>query len=225
MLLRYVFTAPSFAAHAETIEEKAQVCAACHGENGVPPEQSFPVPVIWGQNLGYLFFQLRDFKSGTRKNEVMSPIAETLQRDDLMALAQYFSKKPWPKLQQPHPTADVAALAQRANASVVCTSCHQDGFIGDGTQPRLAGQERGYLEKTMTDFRSGARGNNPGMTDLMKAITPARHRGAGGVARRRCETVIPGRGAGGEPGNSCMMSLPALLSDYGRARQLRCAPE
>ena len=25
----------------------------------------------------------------------------------------------------------------------------------------------------MTDFRSGARGNNPGMTDLMKAITPA----------------------------------------------------
>ena len=59
----------------------------------------------------------------------------------------------------------MAALAQRANTSVVCTSCHQDGFIGDGTQPRLAGQERAYLEKTMTDFRSGARGNNPGMTD------------------------------------------------------------
>jgi cytochrome c553 len=25
----------------------------------------------------------------------------------------------------------------------------------------------------MSDFRSGARGNNPGMTDLMKAITAA----------------------------------------------------
>jgi cytochrome c553 len=171
--LALALTAIAFAAHAETIEDKAQVCAACHGENGVPVEQAFPVPVIWGQNLGYLFFQLRDYKSGTRKNELMSPIAEGIDRADLMALAQYFAKKPWPRLAQPHPPADIAALAQRANASVVCTSCHQEGFLGDGTQPRLAGQVRAYLEKTMTDFRSGARGNNPGMTDLMKAITPA----------------------------------------------------
>jgi cytochrome c553 len=162
-----------FSAHAQSIEEKAQACASCHGENGVPLEQSVPVPVIWGQKLGYLFFQLRDFKSGVRKNEMMSPIAESLDRGDLMALAQYFSKKAWPNLAQPRPPAVVAALAQRANASVVCTSCHQDGFVGDGTQPRLAGQARAYLQKTMTDFQSGARGNNPGMTDLMKAITPA----------------------------------------------------
>ena len=160
-----------FAAYAQSVEEKAQICTACHGENGVPPEQSFPVPVIWGQNLGYLFFQLRDFKSGARKNDQMTPISEGLERGDLMALAQYFSKKPWPNLQQPHPPADVAAVAQRANASVVCTSCHQEGFIGEGTQPRLAGQVRVYLEKTMTDFQSGVRGNNPGMTDLMKAIS------------------------------------------------------
>ena len=59
---------PAAAGHAETIEEKAQLCAACHGEDGVPPEQSYPVPIIWGQNLGYLLFQLRDFKSGARKS-------------------------------------------------------------------------------------------------------------------------------------------------------------
>jgi cytochrome c553 len=166
-------TVLSLDTHAQTIEEKAQICASCHGEDGVPPEQSFPVPVIWGQNLGYLLFQLRDFRSGARKNEVMSPIAEALDPGDEIALAQYFSKKPWPKLPPLLPPADVAALAPRANASVVCTSCHRDGFVGDGTQPRLAGQVRAYLQKTMTDFRSGARDNNPGMTDLMKAITPA----------------------------------------------------
>jgi len=159
-------------AGSENIEEQAHFCAACHGENGVPLEQFFPVPGIWGQNLGYLFFQLRDFKSGSRKNDVMSPIIEALPREDLMALAQYFSKKPWPKLQQPHAATDVAALAHRASASVVCTSCHQEGFIGEGTQPRLAGQDRRSLEKAMTDFQSGARGNNPGMTDLMKSLTP-----------------------------------------------------
>ncbi len=171
VLLALALTIPSAAAHAESIEEKAQVCAACHGENGVPPQQVIPVPLIWGQNLGYLFFQLRDFKSGARKNDQMTPIVEALERDDLMPLAQYFAKKTWPNLQQPHATADQAVLAQRANASVVCTSCHQQGFIGDGTQPRLAGQERGYLDKTMTDFRSGVRSNNPGMHDLMLAIS------------------------------------------------------
>ena len=103
------------AAQAETIEEKAQVCTACHGENGVPPAQQFPVPVIWGQNLGYLFFQLRDFKSGARKNDQMTPIAQSLEQSDLMPLAQYFSKKPWPNLQQPKPPADVLTRAQRAN--------------------------------------------------------------------------------------------------------------
>jgi cytochrome c553 len=165
--------ASAFAAHAQTLEEKAQICAACHGDNGMPQQQAFPIPVIWGQQLGYLFFQLRDFKSGARKNEQMSPIAEALERDDLMALAQYFSKKPWPNLQQPHAPVDAAAQAKRADTSVVCTSCHQEGFKGDGTQPRLAGQNREYLQKTMTDFRTGARANNPGMSDFMKAVSEA----------------------------------------------------
>jgi len=161
----------SAAAHAQSIEEKAQICATCHGENGVPVEQPFPGPVIWGQQLGYLFFELRDFKSGARKNEQMTPIAEGLEREDLMPLAQYFSKKSWPNLQQPRPPADTVAVARRVNASVVCTSCHQEGFKGDSAQPRLAGQVRAYLHKTMTDFKSGARANNPGMTAFMKGLT------------------------------------------------------
>jgi len=159
------------AAQAQSIEEKAQICAACHGENGVPTPQAFPVPVIWGQNLGYLFFELRDFKSGARKNDQMSPVAEALDSADLMPLAGYFATKPWPNLQQPQAAADAAAQAQRVSASVVCTSCHQETFKGDSTQPRLAGQERAYLQKTMLDFASGARANNPGMTGFMKGLT------------------------------------------------------
>jgi cytochrome c553 len=154
---------------AQTIEEKAQTCSACHGENGVPQQKDHPV--IWGQQLGYLFIELRDFKVGARKNDLMSPIAQGLDPSDLMPLAQYFSQKPWPNLAQPPATGDVAAQAQRINAAIVCTSCHQEGFKGDSVQPRLAGQNHDYLAKTMTDFRTGARANNPGMTDLMKAIS------------------------------------------------------
>ena len=56
--------------------------------------------------------------------------------------------------------------------SVGCTSCHLEHFQGAGTVPRLAGQSQEYLAKTIADFRTRARGNNPGMTDLMRATSP-----------------------------------------------------
>ena len=154
---------------AQTIEDKAQLCAACHGENGVPQQNT--TPVIWGQYQGYLYLELRDYKSGARKNDIMTPLAQALERDDLMALALYFSQKRWPDLQQPPAPADVAARATRVNASVGCTGCHQGAYQGEGTQPRLAGQSAEYMRQTMVDFRTRARGNNPGMTDLMLAIS------------------------------------------------------
>src|SRR5437899_1797493 len=81
---------------AQPIGDKVQACAACHGENGIPPDKSWPV--IWGQHQGYLYLQLRDFKSGSRKSDVMGPIAEKLERDDMLAIALYFSQKTWPNL-------------------------------------------------------------------------------------------------------------------------------
>ncbi|HEY6258630.1 MAG TPA: c-type cytochrome [Xanthobacteraceae bacterium] len=156
-------------AGAQTVEQKAQLCAACHGENGAP--QQHTTPVIWGQQLGYLYLQLRDYKSGARKNDQMSAVAATLERDDMMVLAQFFSQKPLPDLGQPRAAEAVAARALRASTSVVCTSCHQEGYKGEGTQPRLAGQWKEYLAQTMMDFRNGNRGNNPGMSDLMKSIS------------------------------------------------------
>lgn len=154
---------------AQSLEQKAQLCSACHGGNGVPQQET--APAIWGQQLGYLYLQLRDFKSGARKSEQMSPIAAMLERDDMMALAQYFSQKAWPDLMQLRASAAQTAVALRATTSVVCTSCHQEGYKGEGTQPRLAGQGKNYLAQTMLDFRNGKRGNNPGMSDLMKSVS------------------------------------------------------
>ena len=156
-------------AWAQTIEEKAQICGACHGENGVPQQKT--MPVIWGQYQGYLYLQLRDYKSGARKNDIMSPLAQTMERDDMMALALYFSQKPWPDLQQQPAPPDVAKRAIAANVSIGCTGCHLGEYQGAGTQPRLAGQTREYLHQSMVEFRTRARGNNPGMTDLMLATS------------------------------------------------------
>jgi cytochrome c553 len=155
------------AAHAQSIEEKAVLCTACHGEKGIPIDKD--TPVIAGQTQGYLYFQLRDYKSGARKDDRMSPVAQMLERPDMMALAEYFSKQPWPALGQPPAPPDVVARAQRTNVAVACTGCHQGEYQGEGTQPRLAGQWKEYMLRTMLDFRTRKRGNNPGMSDLMLA--------------------------------------------------------
>jgi|SRR5215510_2091184 len=151
------------------LKEQIELCAACHGENGLPQEKT--TPIIWGQMLGYQYLQLRDYKNGDRKNEQMTPIVEKLERQDLLALAEYFSKQPWPRnTATPTPPA-VAERAARANRAVGCTGCHQGQYQGEGTQPRLAGQNQAYISKTLLEIRAGERANNPGMTTLMKATS------------------------------------------------------
>jgi len=157
-------------ANAQSIEEKVQICASCHGDDGKPIDKT--IPAIWGQQQGYIYIQLRDFKRGDRRNDIMQPIASSMEREDMLAIAEYFSKKRWPDLGQPRAPKEIANRALRANSSIGCTGCHLDQFQGDGTVPRLAGMSRDYLTKTMADFRTRARGNNPGMSDLMLATAP-----------------------------------------------------
>jgi cytochrome c553 len=156
--------------NAQSIEEKTQICAGCHGADGKPIDKT--IPTIWGQQQGYIYIQLRDFKRGDRKSDIMQPIAAAFERDEMLAIADYFSKKPWPDLGQPRAPKEVSERALKANASVGCTGCHLDHFQGDGTVPRLAGMGHDYLTKTIADFRSHARANNPGMSDLMNATSP-----------------------------------------------------
>jgi cytochrome c553 len=157
------------AAQAETIEEKAQVCGACHGENGIPQDKA--IPIIFGQHAGYLYLQLRDFQKGVRQNEQMQQIVEPLSKDDMMVLAEHFEKKRWPKLPQPSASADDTTTARRVNGSIGCTGCHLDQYQGDGSIARIADQQHDYLLKTMLDFRTRARANNPGMSDLMNSAS------------------------------------------------------
>jgi cytochrome c553 len=161
----------SVGARADDIADKAEVCASCHGENGVPTEKN--IPVLWGQNEGYIYIELRDMKKGARNNPQMAQAIEDLSRDDMLALAAYFSAKPWTNLNQPRATAAEQTQFDAMAKSAGCVGCHQEGYKGAGTQPRLAGQSAAYLEKTMLDFRSGARANNSWMKDLLQTYSPA----------------------------------------------------
>src|SRR5437763_8422350 len=75
-----VAAVPAYAA--DDIEAKAQACAACHGQNGVPTDPK-TIPNIWGQEKSYLVKQLHDYRSGDRDDPIMSPIAKGLAQEDL----------------------------------------------------------------------------------------------------------------------------------------------
>jgi len=155
----------------EGIEGLVTTCSACHGENGIPQDKA--TPVIWGQNEGYMYLQLRDFQKGFRKNEQMQAIVGGLERADLRALAAHFSKLEWPNLSQPEAPPAVERKAKTASLAMSCTVCHQGEYEGDGTTGRIAGQSLAYLNKTAADFRSGARANNPGMANVFRSMEQA----------------------------------------------------
>ena len=70
---------------------KSAVCAACHGPDG---NSSNPLwPNLAGQHAAYLVKQLKDFKSGARKDPVMAPMAVPLSDKDMENLAAYYSSQ------------------------------------------------------------------------------------------------------------------------------------
>lgn len=77
------------AGNAEAGKKKAAQCQTCHGMDGMSklPE----APNIAGQNPVYLVRALGDYKSGARKNEMMSVIIEQLTPEDINDLAAYYS--------------------------------------------------------------------------------------------------------------------------------------
>ncbi len=67
----------------------AVVCFSCHGSNGISTSGLWPN--LAGQKAPYLVKQMKDFKSGARKDPMMSPMAMSLSDEQITAIAEYFS--------------------------------------------------------------------------------------------------------------------------------------
>ena len=137
-------------------KQKAEVCLACHGEQGVAdmPE----VPALAGQNDNYLQWQLVYFRSEQRKNDVMTPLSQDLTDKDIRNLGAYFASLPRP----PAPTKGLAdaSLIEAGKKTVAdhrCAACHTDTFEGAAGAPAIARQHHDYLIKALTDYREHAR--------------------------------------------------------------------
>jgi cytochrome c553 len=69
--------------------EKARACAVCHGQLGLAAAPD--APNLAGQPVAYMITQLRAYRSGMRRHEVMGVIARGLTDEDIADLAGWYN--------------------------------------------------------------------------------------------------------------------------------------
>jgi cytochrome c553 len=183
--LALAFTSTSGILHAEGSinagKEKAASCISCHGDNGNSMVSTFPK--LAQQHSSYLIKQLQAFKTGARKNPMMTAIASGLNDEDMADIAVYYaaqeiSANDLPVLDDDEDEksdskvtiqsliaqgSDLYRNGDLPREVSACIACH--GPLGEGNKPAvfpaLRSQHADYLIKTLTDFKTDTRSNNP----------------------------------------------------------------
>lgn len=137
-------------------QEKAKLCAGCHGENGVSSTPG--VPSLAGQQDQFIQWQLVFFRSGRRQNPAMSAIVDGLTDDDVRNLGAWYHSLPYSTKVAAGPVDDeLTAKGRTVALQHRCASCHTDSFRGERAAAAIADQREDYLVKALTDYRSAAR--------------------------------------------------------------------
>ncbi len=155
-------------------------CASCHGLDGNSPNSQFPK--LAGQDPSYLYWQLRAFKTGTRRSEIMVEIAATLSDADAADATSFYGRQ----TTRPDHVKDraLAFIGERIFVAAggpgmlpSCAMCHATGgqrgmmsgrmpmmgMMGSGMMgnvPNLNGQHATYLIDQLNRY---ARGERQGM--------------------------------------------------------------
>lgn len=150
-------------------------CQACHladGNRGAPAN-----PILQGQHPEYLVKQLMEFKSGKRKNAVMTGMAAPLSDADMKNIAAFYaSKQAKPGFAKSKDTITLGEQIYRGGIAAkqvpACAGCHSPTGAGIPAQyPRVGGQHAEYTEAQLVAFRSGTRANSAQMMTIAAKLS------------------------------------------------------
>jgi cytochrome c553 len=136
-------------------QERLQLCAACHGEDGNSTNPQ--IPSIAGQPKLFLENQLILFREELRKSDQMLPVLKGLKDPEIVKLAEHFSKLPAKGMETGAPENGLLQRGSQRAKELRCGVCHVSDFGGQNQIPRLAGQREAYLETEMRAYRDGKR--------------------------------------------------------------------
>lgn len=156
---------------------KSELCAACHGAAGISIAPNFPN--LAGQRAEYLYWELVEYQSGAMPESAMTPLAASLNEQDMRDLALYYASLPAGRApaQEEAPAPDTALLERGRQLFMEgdpgkglppCQGCHgadagghplaasddRDGHAPWSAYPSLRGQNAIYLQVRLNAFRT-----------------------------------------------------------------------
>ncbi|WP_290796832.1 c-type cytochrome [Halomonas sp.] len=154
--------------------EKAQSCAACHGQAGVSPTSAFPH--LAGQQMSYTAKQIMDIRDGHRVVAQMAGQVDDFSDQDAWDVAKFYAEQD-ANLGQADSDAELLERGEElyragdmAKGIPACAACHTPtgAGIGSAVYPALSGQFAEYTVSTLQDFAAGERANDP--ANIMRDI-------------------------------------------------------
>ncbi|WP_163559201.1 c-type cytochrome [Halomonas sp. NO4] len=147
--------------------EKAQPCAACHGQGGISSNASFPH--LAGQKMSYTAKQIMDIRDGNRQVPEMAGQVDNFSDQDAWDVAAYFAEQDV-NVGQAQDDEELLARGEElyragdtAKGIPACAACHTPTGEGIGTAvyPAVSGQFAEYTVTTLQEFAAGERANDP----------------------------------------------------------------
>lgn len=161
-------------AEGSNIGEKAALCIACHGPQGISPNSKWPS--LAGQHASYLIKQLQDFKKGTTRNAAtMTAIMANLNDADMAELAVFYANQPLPTGATPENHLKRGEQLYRGGDFdkhiTACIACHGPRGTGNSQAgfPVLSGQNAPYTIEQLQAFKDKKRAND--LNSIMRDIS------------------------------------------------------
>jgi cytochrome c553 len=146
-------------------------CFTCHGPTGAG-DAAGAFPRLAQLPGWYMYKQLGDYASGSRPNDVMTPIAQALSAAEREAVSVYYALSTAPRRDMasdpaPEPRrlqwgAALVAIGSAERGIPACVNCH--GGLSEGIPPSvpgIAGQNQTYTAAQLALWKEGVRRNDP----------------------------------------------------------------
>jgi cytochrome c553 len=152
------------AGDADRGQKLSYTCYGCHGiENYKNVYPTYSVPKLQGQHPEYLVAALQGYRSGDRAHSTMHAQAASMSDQDMQDIAAFLAGN---TLQ---PGAGTAAAPPKSVE--LCIACHGPDGVGiTSMYPTIAGQHEDYIERSLLDYKNGAR-KNPVMAGFVAQLT------------------------------------------------------
>lgn len=149
-------------------------CTMCHGVRGMSGAES---PSLAGQAPEVIYKQLRDYQSGHRISQIMSPHVRNLSDQDMRDLGAYYASLP--RVTAPPSVAEqlrapaIVQIGAPMRNIAPCIACHGGSDLKTAA-PLLDGAPASYLRNQMLAFANGTRRNDlhGQMRHIARQMTP-----------------------------------------------------